>query len=563
MLLDPRVFDAALDDFAQRSKKAIYQRDFQAWQWDVLGERTYQKMAEIGDTVLFGEKPRTLIKSANGTSKTYQAARWAMWWVTCFEPKDSLAIITAPTLSQVEQGIMMYAKTSWGAVRANAMQKKEPMPWPGWINEQNEWKHRTDGGNITLAIGRVPGASDAVSTFQGMRREGGRSLILLDEAGGVSEAIYTAIEALITSDQARMVGIGNPDRRGTEFYNKFTSEAERGEHNLFTISAYDLPSMTGEVVYPDDPDKQERMLKGLTTAKWISHKERVWMTGGELYFDDKIGEMRRAGGVANGRFKAKVLGEFPGDADNTFFSEDHIKLSIENEIEPEDDARPVLGCDIATTGEDESVVYVNLGGKVRVFDKTIPYRDGDEQRTTTGVWTKEDTLTASRRIHAIAKYTNAKEVRIDGTAIGEGVATDLVRLDEFKDKDYLVIPIKGARSSADITRWRNWRDEIHDYFALQMKDGKIDLDPEDKALRDELMLITYTLVSGAIKIDKKSAMKTVLGGSPDRADAAMYSVLNTDSLVNNPLSGLSAGDKVVLDPYEMLEEELEAAGMPW
>jgi hypothetical protein len=562
--LDPRVFDALMREITQKSKKSLYQRDFIAWQADVLGERTYEKMQEIGQDALFSPIPRTFVKSANGTSKTYQAARWAMWWVTCFPPEESLAIITAPTLTQVEQGIFHYLKTSYGMVKGAALQRNEPMPWPGWISEQGAWQYRTPGGNISLALARVPSPTDAVSTFQGIRREGGRSLILLDEAGGVSEAIFTAIEALITSDEARMVGIGNPDKRGTEFYNKFTAEAEKGEANLHTISAYDLPGMTGEIVYPDNPEKQALMLKGLTTAKWVGHKERVWMTGGELYYDEKLDLMRRAGGTPNGRFRSKVLGEFPGDADNSFFSEDHINLARETIIIPGDEQRPTLGVDIATTGEDESVVYVNRGGQLRVFDKTIPYMDGDEQRETSGVWSKEDTLSNARRIHAIAQYVNAAEVRIDGNAVGSGVVTDLMRLEEFSNRCYGVpIRIVSSKSSSDIARWRIWRDEIHDHFADQMRDGRLDLDPNDTQLRDELMLITYSLINGAIKIDKKSDMKTVMGGSPDRADAAMYAVLDTAALVDNPLGDLKPGDKVGVDPYEMLEEEMVLSGMPW
>lgn len=559
MLLGAAVFDAAMDEIVERSKKTLYQRDFAAWQWDVLGERTYAKMQEIGNDVLFSPKPRTLIKSANGTSKTYQAARWAMWWVTCFPPEESLAIITGPTLRQVEEGVMHYMKTSYGKVKASALAQGKPSPWPGWLTEQAEWKYRSDGGNITLALGRVPSASDAVSTFQGMRREGGRNFLVLDEAGGVPEPIFTAIEAMITSDEARMVGIGNPDKRGSEFYNKFTSASERAEYNLHTISGYDLPSMTGEVVYPDDPEKERLMRKGLTTAKWIAHKERAWMTGGELYFDESLQEMRRAGGTPNGRFKSKVQGEFPGDSDNTFFPEDDINKAIATEIELDEELRPDLGCDIATTGDDESVVYVNTGGHLRVFDKTIPYKDGEENRTTTGTWTKEDTLTAARRIHAIAMYLNAREVRVDGNAVGSGVATDLMRHAEFADKCYTVIRVVSSKSSSDIARWRIWRDEIHEFFQVRMHDGLIDLDPADTLLRDELMLITYDTVNGAVKIDKKSDMKTIMGGSPDRADAAMLAVLDTSALTGNPFSGLKPGQRTAVDPHDVLADSPSAA----
>lgn len=526
MLLDPRAFDEAIQELSQKSRKAVYQRDFAAWLADTLGERMYGKMAEISEDVLFSPIPRTLVKSANGTGKTHSAARWALWWITAFPKEESLAIITAPTLKQVHLGVFAYLKEAYTHVKEQAVMRGESMPWPGWISEQGEWRYSTPGGNQTLAVARVPGASDAVSTFQGLRKTGGRNFITLDEAGGVGEPIYAAIDALMTSGDSRMGGIGNPDKRGTEFYNKFSLESEKGSNNLHTISAYDLPTMTGEVVYPDDPQKQAMLLKGLTGAKWIAHKEIVWQTGGEEYFDEKLDVMRRRGGTPNGRFRAKVLGEFPGDADNTFFDEDHINTAREADIAYDEGTPVILGCDIATTGEDESVVYVNRGGNLRLFDQTILYRDGKETRETTGTWSKEDTLTNARRIHAIAQHLGASEVRIDGTAVGSGTATDLMRLEEFEDKKYSVIRVIGSKSSSDISQWRNWRDEIHAYFDDRMRDGDLDIDPADTQLRDELMLITYELVNGAIKISKKSDMKSALGGSPDRADAAMYAVLN-------------------------------------
>ena len=459
------------------------------------------------------------------THNTHSAARWALWWITAWPKEESLAIITAPTLKQVELGVFAYLKETYTHVKQSALADGRPMPWPGWISEQGEWRYSTPGGNQTLAVARVPGASDAVSTFQGLRKTGGRNFITLDEAGGVPEPIYAAIDALMTSGEARMGGIGNPDKRGNEFYNKFNTDAGRDTYQLHTISAYDLPTVTGEIVYPDDPAKQEMLLRGLTSRQWIAYMETAMQSGGETYYDEGWGEMRRSGGVPNGRFKSKVLGEFPGDADNTFFSEDHINSAREKEIPYEPETPVVLGCDIATTGEDESVVYVNRGGHLRLFGDTILYQDGAATRETTGVWSKEDTLTAARRIHAIANHTGATEVRIDGNAVGSGVATDLMRGTEFADRAYSVIRVIGSKSSSDIARWRIWRDEIHDHFADLMRDGLLDLDPDDNLLRDELMLITYKLVSGAIKIDPKAKMKTMMGGSPDRADAAMYAAL--------------------------------------
>lgn len=524
-LLSPRSFDLAIQEMSEKSRKRIYQTDFAAWLSDVLGERMYEKMAAISDDVLFGRHPRTLVKSSNGSGKTHSAARWALWWITAWPKEESLAILTAPTLTQVNMGVMAYLKESYTYVKQAALADGRPMPWPGWISEQGEWRYSTPGGNQTLAIARVPGASDAVSTFQGLRKTGGRNFISLDEAGGVAEPIYAAIDALMTSGDSRMGGIGNPDKRGTEMYNKFETEAGQSTYQLHTISAYEVPTVSGEIVYPDNPEKQRMLEKGLTSRRWVAYMEVAMQKGGEVYYDEEWGLMRRRGGTPNGRFKAKVLGEFPGDADNTFFDEEHIKKARETEVLYEPETPVVLGCDIATTGDDESVVYVNRGGHLRLFEQTVLYQDGAEMRETTGVWSKEDTLTAARRIHAIAKHVGANEVRIDGNAVGSGVATDLMRSAEFADRAYEVIRVVGSKSSSDIARWRIWRDEIHDHFADLMRDGLLDLDPADNLLRDELMLITYKLVSGAIKIDPKSEMKTMMGGSPDRADAAMYAAL--------------------------------------
>lgn len=556
-MISEGVFDAAMTEIEQKSKKRLYQRDYLAWASDVLGRRYYSRMAEImveAATPTNG-RIRNAIKSANGCGKSYAVSDLGVWWVTAFPPEESLALFSANGRDQIKTVIFKYLKDAYGYMATQAKEGKGERPI-GWISEQLEWNYqKPDGsGKEAIAIGKRPADTDLVSSFQGTRKY--RTLVGLDEMGGLPEDLLTAAEAVMTGDESRILGIGNPDRRATPFYNLFNTESGAG-WNLHTISAYELPTMTGEIVYPDEPEKQAGMLKGLTSKRWIAHKERAWMTGGDIVPDEEFPDdpefNRRVGGKPNGRFAAKVTGEFPGDADNTFFAEEHIDKARETEIEVNEEIRPTLGFDVATTGDDESVIYVNRGGHLRVFDRTISYMDGDELRETTGVWSKEDTLTNARRAHAIAMYLNASELRIDGNAVGSGTATDLMRLDEFKNKCYEVIRVVGSKSSSNIARWRNWRDEIHDAFDFAMKDGLLDIDPADTQLRDELMLITYKLVSGAIKIDPKKDMKGMHGGSPDRADAAMYAVLNTSALVNNPYKDLEKGDIVSQSPWEMLE----------
>lgn len=499
------IINQAMDEIEVKSRKRIYQTDFNAWSHDVLGRRYYQKLAEVSDELVNGSKTRTAVKSANGCGKSMWLADFATWWVTAFDPKDSLAIISAPTLHQIQNVVFTYLKNNFQYVLAEADKKKVANPFPGWINESLEWKYEIPGvGNENIIFGKRPSDKDIVSTFQGTRKL--RTLVALDEGGGIPTDLFTAAEAVATGQESRIVTIGNPDKRGTEFHRIFTSKEMLAEWNAHTISAYDLPTMTGEIVYPGEPEKQKRMLAGLTSRDWIEHKERVWKVGGKW----------------DARGLAKVLGEFPGETDNTFFPQQAIDSAHDKEIDPSGTAT-ILGVDVAAMGEDESVVYVNRGGHVRLFDKEVAYDDGGETRKTTGVWSKEDEVSSARRIHAIAKYTGADEVRVDAAGLGGGIFKMLERLPEFEDRNYIIHAIQGANTSTDRDRWNRRKEENYDTLRRQLVDGEIDLDPADTTLRDELLVVTYDFDNRqAIKITPKKEMRSLFGGSPDRLDALIY-----------------------------------------
>lgn len=509
------IYTDVLDELQVKSKARIYQHDFNAWSYDVLGRRYYQKLAEVSEEVVSGKLTRTAVKSANGCGKSLWLSDLVCWWVTAFPPEESLAIMSAPTLHQIQNVLMAYLKNSYNYVLKESEKNKEPFPFPGWINEALEWKYETPAGNENIAFGKRPSDKDIVSTFQGTRKL--RTLVALDEGGGIPPELFTAAEAVATGQDSRIVTIGNPDQRGTEFFRIFTVPKLSNEWNTHTISAYDLPTITGEMVYPGEPDKQKRMLEGLTSRDWIEHKERTWaetLPDGTLKWD--------------ARGLAKVLGEFPGETDNTFFPQAAIDLSHENEIDnPE--APIIMGVDLAAGGSDESVVYVNRGGRVRLFDKEIHYDDGGEDRKTTGTWSKEDEVTSARRVHAIAQYIGADEVRVDAAGLGGAIYKMLSRLDEFDDAEYFLDAIIGSNSSSDKDRWANRRAENHDSLRRQMVDGLIDLDPLDTILRDELLGLTYELNNrGAVQITKKADMRNIMGGSPDRLDALIYATRSDD-----------------------------------
>jgi len=564
--LDPTVFEAAMNEIAARSKKSLYQRDYLAWAADVLGRRYYEKMQDIAVTITREDAPktRTAVKSANGCGKSFILSDIGTWWVTAFPPEESLAIFSANGRDQIQRVVFKYLKDNYGYLAKQAKAGLGPAPI-GWIDEQLSWNYtKPDGaGKEAIAFGKRPADSDIVSSFQGTRKR--RTFVGFDEMGGMPQDLFTAAEAVLTGQESRWVGIGNPDHRATPFHTLFSDKRQGAEWNLFTISAYDLPTMTGEIVYPGEPEKQEAMLKGLTSAKWIAHKERVWKVGGDITFDSELGLERNLNGRPDARFKAKVLGEFPSEDDRSFFPEEYVDAARERDFDLEQiaGAPVILGVDLAGMGDDESVVMVNKGGRCRVFDGTVAYEDGGETRTTTGTWSKEDELTSARRVHAIAMHLGATEVRVDASGMGSGIAAMLQRLDEFHPRPYVVLRVLGGNTSADTHRWQVVRDQNHDYLRELLREGALDIDYDDLALRDQLLAVTYELNNkGAIKITPKKEMRSEMHGSPDRLDALIYAVIDTSPLVNSPLGRLKPGEIIPVDPRQIAFERRNRPGMP-
>lgn len=500
----------AMDSIRQRSKQAMYQRDPLAWMADVLGHHFYKKMAEIIETACLGDISRTIVKSSNGVSKSFSMADIICWWVSVYPPGDSLAIISAPSITQLEKVIFAYLKGNY----ATAMKRGTPLP--GWIDEQLGWKYKGPAGNVNLALGRrPPEGSDIVSVFQGIRSQTGNTFIFFDEAGGLSPEMWTASEAILTSGASRAFAIGNPDNTGTEFHNIYRLDDKYAkDYNRFTISSFDLPTLTGERVYPRTPEGDEsekRMLAALTSKDWVEHKKRIW-------------------GEKDARYLSKVLGEFASEGSNAFFPQRHIDRAFNENNFQEDMAQPMIfGVDVARWGQDESVIYGNRGGRVRLVES----------------WGKCDTYESEKRIHNAAKIHGAAEVRIDASGIGGAIFDHLDTLPEFADKTYQLIGIDGGAKAPDSSQHYNLRTYNHESLRDQLVAGALDLDYDDKELRNQLEVVTYRYSNrNSVMITPKDEMKTEMGGSPDRLDALIYACVDLGYLLGD---GPRPGDVVVHD----------------
>lgn len=513
-----------LGEWRAKSKNALYRSDPEAWIYDVLGSRWHSKQQEVGHA--FIKNPRVMVKSGNGSGKSRQVGEIISWAIAVHEIGEVLCICSAPTLRQVEEVTFSYLGQNYQTAKSNGF------ALPGTIGDALKWTYRDSPRSKaqTLVLGMKPSDRDTVSTFQGIRAQGiageleipGKTWVLLDEAGGVPSDLFVAAESVTTGggvDGNKIGGIGNPDRLGTEFHSIFTDPKKAQDWSLHTISVFDLPTVTGEVVYPGEPEKQAKMLKsGMNDMAWIEHKQRAW-------------------GIESARYQSKVLGQFPDADDRSFFSQTAIDRAKNTEIMLDREQYSSLGVDVARFGEDDSMAYLNVGGHIRIKDK----------------WSKATTNQSASTIHRLAVEEGAHQVVIDAAGLGAGIADQVEAMSDTSASRYMLIKTLGAYASPDPTRYLNARAYWYDKFREAMMFEQIDLDPSDEQLMGELLIIQFDYTpKGQIKIESKQDMAKRGIKSPDAIDAVIYSFITTELMDAASAMGMKRGDVGFVDPADVL-----------
>jgi hypothetical protein len=490
------VIDGVIADLRKRSKNSVYLTDPEAWASDVLGKSLWSKQQEIAKSVV--HNTHTAVVSCNGAGKSALAGILGAWWVAVHDPYEVALICSAPTYPQIARVLFRELKDN------HKIAAERGFSLPGHINQSEEWKLDDNYGTL-IGFGRRPADTDIVSAFQGIHRR--FVFVILDEAGGIPLDLYTATEAVTNTADARVLAIGNPDRRGTEFHRIFREDPT---WNKISISAYDTPNFTTEVV-------PETLKPLLIQKEWVEKQKISW-------------------GEESARFKSKVLGEFPDEADNTFFSQSTIDKAIDTEIVEDNENPAVFGVDLARFGEDDSVVYINRGGRCRKLD----------------TWSKATAIESANRVHRLALEHGVDEVRVDAAGLGGPVVDMLANLAGEK---YVVISMLGSAASPDRMRWLNARAHIYDTLRENMSGGKLDLDPDDKTLLDEMLMIQYKFSSkGSIQIESKDEMRSRGVKSPDSLDALTYAAADLSHIVNASYKDKKAGDLISYD-YNILDNQ--------
>jgi hypothetical protein len=478
--------------------KSPFADDPAGWIDSRLSEHTTEKQREILASVV--KNKHTVVHSSNSIGKSFTASRLSAWWIETHPPGEAFVVTTAPTWSQVET---ILWKELARAHRKGMLR--------GRLTSDCVWKlDMGSGPDEIVAYGRKPADYDAGS-FLGIHAR--FVLVIVDEACGVSQGIFDAAESLATNDLARIVAVGNPDDPSSYFekicqpgsgWNVIHADALRSP-NFTAQEVNKYPAvraiMISEGIEPSTESIPSQVRDLLVTPSWVNDRIKRWGIGSPL-------------------FTSRVRGKFPNVTNNTLIHPHLVTLACAREIPPVD-VDPWMGVDVARYGTDHSIIVLRRGGHLRVV-KDIAYGPVTE---------------LAGHIQMIGNgRLNTPIANIDDTGVGGGV-TDILTEEGYPvhalissarcSEDEVLPGGKPKFFNARSEWWWRMREWLAGYSGTG-EDGRLDLDPDDEELIAQLTSIRYKINShGQIQVESKDEMRARHLNSPDRGDAAVYSLVPT------------------------------------
>ena len=412
------------------------------------------------------QRKRFVIHSGHGIGKTAWEAFIAFWF-SVTRP-GSIVIDTAPTYERQVAGIF------WPAIRKFAMHKAvndgayeiqktkllwnlDVFPWKG--ERATHWEITGESAANEVAIA-------GKHSDRGM-------MVIFDEASGINDNIFEALEGTLTSTNAdyRVILCGNPTKRVGEFYRAFY-----------------------------EPRYEKLYMRYRQSC--IDSSERVGI--------EFIENMKRKYGEDSPMYRSRVLGLPPDSDPSALIPFDKVMEAIDRHEQRKGtppSGLPRIGVDVARFGDDDSVVIARRGNRIT------------SKRTVNGFDTMQVAdLTAQVIRDEGGEY---ETLAVDSIGVGGGVIDALRRT--YKAR---VTPINVQQRAQDPETFHDVRAEL----CWRMKDwflsDKAEIPQSASAAQDdpmvqELLELRVTYESGRTRTEPKEAMKRRIRRSPDQADALM------------------------------------------
>ena len=414
------------------------------------------------------QNPKVAVKSGQGVGKTSVEAVALLWFLSCFPYPRVVA--TAPTKQQLHD--VLWSEVSKWQERSPLL--KNILKWTKtyiyMIGYEKRW----------FATART---ATKPENMQGFHED--NMLFIVDEASGVADPIMEAILGTLSGENNKLLMCGNPTRTSGTFYDAF--HADRILYKNHTVSSADSPR---------------------------TNKQNI---------ESLIRKYGRDSNVV----LVRVFGKFPKQEDDVFIMLSLIEQCGSKVYElPEDKGMPYImfGVDVARYGDDETVIYRNIKGKLNL----AIHRHGQNLMATVG-----DIVAQYKKvIREFPDYKGRIYVNIDDTGLGGGV-TD--RLEEVRREQKLhrlfIIPINAAEKIDTDTNEGKEAAEHYNNLTTHMwavlrdllRNKQIEIGDEADTFA-QLSVRKYFMASnGKLELESKKEMKKRGVASPDRADALALS----------------------------------------
>lgn len=452
MSLPDRTWQVLADHWAV---KPDYTQDPLAWVRDRLPDvHLWSKQRAILESIR--DHSNTAVQSAHSTGKSFLSSVAVAWWIDAHPPGEAFVVTSAPTAPQVKailwREIGRRHKDGGLAGRTNLTE---------WYDARGE----------LVAFGRKPNDYEPTS-FQGIHAR--YVLVVLDEACGMPQALWDAASSLASNVHGRILAIGNPD----DPQSHFATVCGADTWNTIKISAFDSPNFTGEPV----PELVREML---VSDRWVQERAAEW-------------------GEDSPTYTAKVLGEFPTDAEDGVVPNSWAQACRWLGLEGTGDVE--AGLDVSGGGADRSVLWIRQG----------PVALGKRVKRA-----EKDPLKLAEWVLEAVREHKIRVVKVDATGVGWGICGILDGWHRDGLHDCVTVPVMVGEAADDDEQFLNRRAEIwwmaRELSRLRQWDLGA-LDDDDLA---ELTAAKYHNLNPRrrTQVEKKEDLIKRIGKSPDSADA--------------------------------------------
>lgn len=397
-------------------------------------------------------------RSGHKVGKSCAQICLALWFYHTFP--DSRVIMTATTNNQIRHVL-------WRELRLRTMRANIQFPH---VPESPHIGMRSADGTKEI-IGLSTNEAERIAGISGAHM-----LFIIDEASGVTEDIFEAIEGN-RAGGAWMVLTSNPTQPVGTFYDAFHSPGSEW---------YTIHLDSSKVA------RQQPHFPGLATTEWCDKRIRQW-------------------GEEDPRTHVRVYGNFADSAEYAV-----IPLSVvtrafdmwEDMKTPE--SRLELGVDVARFGDDRTVICVRRGRKVLEFISRGKLHEYD---------------VAALVVETVKQYRRAGEqkplVKVDAVGVGLGVVSILSQKGNLFD----CYGINSGERADREDEFVNLRSQLWFNLGSWLRSGGTL--PKVSKLEGDLLAPTYDFDErNRRRVEKKKETKKRINRSPDFADALALAVYN-------------------------------------